>query len=267
MTLKLEPAQFIEFLCGQTRPARFQVGGVFWVFRYPRGTANELRLASEFVGYRIASLLDVPVPEFCLAQTGCAFSPSGSSLVIPAGLGTATRSIENVHYPDLERESLPTFWETEPYLVKAAAVRVADTWMMNYDRRKVGNVAVRMNQVCPEVYFLDFDQAFLGKETAPGSGRPHWIESQFKAYMLQDGELLSGFDGSGNVKSAAVQRAFHFLPSVQRLRSITNEELEFVIQEIPTEWGITTEDRRVWVKTLLERRRVVLRILAQYGLT
>ncbi len=127
MPLKLEASQFIEFLCGQTRPARFQVGSVDWVLRYPSGGTKELRLASEFVGYRIALLLDVPVPEFCLANMDCIFSPLGSSFVIPAGLGTATRWIENAHYPDLRRESLPSFWETEPYLAKAAAVRVADT--------------------------------------------------------------------------------------------------------------------------------------------
>ncbi len=137
---------------------------------------------------------------------------------------------------------------------------------MNYDRHNVGNVTVQRNQARPEVYFLDFDQAFLGKATGPNSARLHWIESQFKAYMLQDGELLSGFDGSGDVKSAAVQRACHFLPSVQQLRSITNEELESVIRDIPSEWGITTEDRRIWVKTLLERRGIVLCILAKYGL-
>ncbi len=194
--------------------------------------------------------------------------PTGrSSFVIPAGLGTATRWIENAYYPNLRGDSLPVFWETEPYLVKAAAVRVADTWLMNYDRFRLGNVAVRENQVCPEVYFLDFDQAFLSKATAQGSTRFHWIESQFNECMVQDGELLSSFDGSGSVKSASVQRACHFAPTVQRLCSITNEELEFVIRDIPTDWGITTKDQQAWVKTLKDRRRVVLSILAQKGLT
>ncbi len=266
--LLFEPPQFINLLSGQTRPARFAVGSVSWVFRYPTGAAQQLRLASEFVGYRIASWLDVPVPAFCLARSARAFQPPGSDMRIPAGLGTATRWIEAARCPDLEHEPLEPFWEEERYLIATAAARVADIWMMNYDRRKAGNVVVVGSGVAPEVYFLDFDQAFLAKEPAsPGRDRPHWISADFRREMLDDCELLSGFNGSGKVKSQAAQRHEHFDASVHRLRSLAAADVERAVRDIPAEWGISDSERRLWVDRLLARREIVLKVVEACGTT
>jgi hypothetical protein len=261
--LTFEPWQFEKRRSGQTNPVLFVVGGESWVFRYPMDAGKQLCLASEYMGYRVASWLGVSVPVFCLAQTSEAFQPDQSDVRIPAGLGTATRWVDDPWYPNLEHEPLDPFWEADQYLIRTAAVRVADTWMMNYDRRKRGNVAVSGNRAAPEVYFLDFDQAFLAK-TAP---RPHWIAADFKNEMLEDRELLSGFSGTGTVKSEKAQRCEHFDPSVQRLRSVTAAEVEQAVRDIPAQWGIGQSDRRVWAERLLARRKIVLEILKAYNLT
>ena len=65
---RLSVDQFIGFLDGQTRPARVQINHEAWVVRYMKDPlkfpGHNLWLASELVGYRIARVLGVPVPEF-----------------------------------------------------------------------------------------------------------------------------------------------------------------------------------------------------------
>jgi hypothetical protein len=182
---------------------------------------------------------------------------------IPVCVGSATRWIDGAEYPDLEHDPLAPFWQEDEYLRKTAAVRVADTWMMNYDRRKPGNVAVRGDRTHPEVYFLDFDQAFLAKQ----SPRHHWIAADFTEGMLNDRELLSGFNGTGNVESETVQRREHFDWSVKRLGSVTDEDVKRAFRDIPVQWGIDQADRCVWTERLLARRKIVLEILKVYNLT
>jgi hypothetical protein len=258
--ITFNPSQFVEFLDGHTKPARFVIAGTSWVFRYPSDTGPQLRLASEYLAHRLATWLDVSVPDLCLAHCAVPFQPDQSGVRIPGGLGTATRWIADARYPDLERDELELFWGQDKYLKAAAAMRVADTWTMNYDRRKPGNVAVRGQTVDPEVYFLDFDQAFLGKQ----SPRLHWITAGFTKEMLDDRELLSGFDGTGTVKSKTAQRPDHFDPSVRRLCSMTDAEVNQAVREIPAEWGLCESERCVWVERLLDRRKIVLEILGAY---
>lgn len=140
--LTVERNQFVRLLSsGQTKPALVVVDGASWVLRYPRGNDKQLRLASEYMGYRAAAWLDVSVPGFSLAHIPASFHADRST-VIPAGLGIATQWIDGGCSPDLEHQALAPFWEQEPYLQATAAARVADTWIMNYDRRKLGNVII-----------------------------------------------------------------------------------------------------------------------------
>ncbi|HZY88646.1 MAG TPA: hypothetical protein VFE78_27735 [Gemmataceae bacterium] len=261
--LTFEASQFVKFLpSGQTKPALFAIGGDRWVFRYPVGGRQQLGLASEYMGYRIASWLSVAVPLFCLARIPHTFQADDSSMV-RAGVGTATRWIADATYPNLETDDLGPYWGEDKYLSATAAARVADTWMMNYDRRKVGNVAVQGGPDSPAVYFLDFDQAFLAKWPP----RPHWIAPGFTKGMLEDRELLSGFTGQGQVNSERAQRPEHFDACVQRLRSVTEEEVEQAVRAIPDEWGVSESDRLVWAERLLTRREIVLQTLKAHGLT
>ncbi len=261
--LTFEPSQFVKFLSGQTKPALFVVGGTSWVFRYPMGPGQQLRLASEYMGYCVASWLDVSVPSFCFAQTSQAIEPEQSGVRIPAALGTATQWIYDAWYPDLKHAPLEPFWKKDQYLIGTAAVRVADTWMMNFDRPRCGNVAVAGNRAAPKVYFLDFDQAFLAKHTPNcGHGRPHWIAADFQDKMLNDPELLSDLFSRDEA-----QRREHFDAVVQRLRSVTVAEMERAIRDIPAQWGIGESDRRMWEERLWARRKIVLEILKAGNLT
>lgn len=219
MDVVFGPENFVDFQCGQTRPARFRHNSGLWLVRYPGDQQRNLRLVSEFVGCKLAILFEVPVPEFRLVRIREAFSPQGSETTISAGIGTATRWLSGASFPDVEQEPLDAFWAEETYLTIAAGARILDTWVMNYDRRKVGNIAVSGDVPPPRVYFLDFDQAFLAKCKKAGR-RPHWISADFDRQMLEDSELLSGFDGAGTTRSASLQEPRHFRPSVERLRAI-----------------------------------------------
>ena len=242
--LIFKPSQFVKFL--SPRLARFTLGDTDWVFRSPVTAPQKLGLASEYMGYWVATRLAVPVPAFDLARM------SEPLPQIPLGVGTATQWIDDhARWPDLEKDPPESFWVKDTYLEKAAAVRVADTWMMNYDRRKKGNVAICDGHAGPEVYFLDFEQAFLSPSEG-GGPRHHWVNPEFSDAMLQVRERLSGFLGESTAE--------HFRPSLQRLDSVTRMDIGEALRSMPPEWGISRSDQLLWTERLWTRGRIVTEI-------
>lgn len=259
--LELSQDDFVCFLDGQTHPAKFWYGGRHWVVRYPGDAEKNLRLASELVGYRIAERLGVSVPEFRRAVITDSFEAEfrGNGRLVPGGLATACEWIEGARYPHLERGPIREFWTQERYLRIVATARVVDTWLMNFDRRKEGNIALRGDFSEPEVYFFDFDQAFLKRDSGD-RWRPHWLDPEFRPGFLADekAEVLSGFGGD---RSENAQRYEHFQPAVGTMIQTKEEELAEVLNELPCEWGIDDAKRRCWCHYLRLRRELTRRYI------
>ena len=250
----LVPKQYVGFLEGQTYPAKFCDADSHWVVRCPGDKAKNLRLASEFIGYRIAGLLGVPLPRFEIVTITESFRAchEGKIRTVQAGLATACEYLESARYPNFECDELDGFWEQEEYLVITATGRIADTWIMNYDRRKKGNLALTGEATAPHLWFLDFDQSFLSKKPS----QLHWIDRNFDEEWLNDDEVLSGFSGRGGARSESIQRASHFQPAIDRMMSIGEAELQLILDEIPAEWDISDSSREQWLKYFLLRRNV-----------
>lgn len=262
----LSEDQFWGFLDGQTRPAKFKQNDGIWVVRYLQKYPMNLRLASEFIGYRIAQKLGVPVPEFKVVRIGQSFkrnyfvNQKDEKIEIQAGFATACKWLEDAHYPDLRGEPLDNFWKEKHYLEIASRARTVDTWIMNFDRMRKGNVIFTGSPQAPQVWFLDFDQSFLANEKCQIHGdRLHWSEQAFRKEWLDDTELLSGFDGKGDVKCESIQLFDHFKDVLVKMESISEEELKEVLQEIPLEWDISEKARQQWLNSLLYRRDITFR--------
>ena len=159
----------------------------------------------------------------------------------------------------MERDPLDNFWEEEYYFKIVARVRAADTRVMNFGRRKRGNIALTGPSDRPQVWFIDFDQSFLSKANPVShEERIHWSEEGFKREWLDDPEVLSKFDGKGGAKCGSLQRREHFQDTISRMQSITVEELERILDEIPPEWGTSEADRKRWLECLLKRRGIAV---------
>jgi hypothetical protein len=256
--------QFLQFLEGQTHPAKFELNDGIWVVRYMQDHPRQnLRLASELVSYRIAKMLGVCVPDFKIMRIDKSFNSNHQDgkkeIEVQAGFATACKWLDNGRCPDLEKEPLGKFWEEEHYLEIVARARTADTWIRNFDRKKVGNVILTGSLQAPQVWFLDFDQSFLAKGMCPIHGfRIHWCEKAFKSEWLDDTEVLSGFDGTGSTKCESVQRLHHFKPVLERLKNISDERLKKILQEIPSEWSIPKKALQQWLNGLLHRRSMTI---------
>ena len=263
-TTTLGQDQFLEFLEGQTHPAKFELNDGIWVARYMHHPRQNLRLAGELVSYRIAKMLGVCIPDFKIVRIDKSFKSKRQNgkkeIEVQAGFATACKWLEDARCPDLGREPLDKFWEEEHYLEIVARARTADTWIMNFDRRKAGNVILTGSWQAPQVWFLDFDQSFLSKGECPIHGfRLHWCEKAFRGEWLDDTEVLSGFDGTGNIKCESVQRLHHFKTVLERLKNISGEKMKEILQEIPSEWGISKEALQQWLNSLLHRRDITVR--------
>jgi len=271
----LKQNEFLRFLDGQTHPAEFRLNGANWVVRYMKDPKehprHSLRLASEFVGYQIAKFLGVPVPQFQVVQIAESFenkcSCHGKNLRILKGPATACKLIQEARSPDLDKDSLDEFWEAPYYLDIVARARTADTWTMNFDRRKKGNVLLTGSQQAPQVWFVDFDQSFLSKNASQVHGyRLHWTEEEFRSEWLKDEEVLSGFDGKGGAKCESAMHSGHFQNVLMDAEGIADEKLERLLSQIPIEWEISEKGRKRWLCSFLQRRGIVIRnIRRQYA--
>lgn len=262
--------QFREFLGGQTHPAKFKLNDGIWVVRYMKDLQkhprHNLRLASEFVGYRIAQKLGVPIPEFKLVSIGDSFKRNyfdhqkDEEIEIRAGPATACKWLKDACYPKVRGGPLNEFWKEEYYLEIVARARATDTWIMNFDRPNNGNIILTGFHKNPKVFFIDFDQSFLAEYKCPIQGdRLHWSEEAFRTEWLDDPEVLSGFDGTGDIRCGAIQRFDHFKNVLVKLESISDEELVEVLEEIPFEWDISEMARQQWLNSFLYRRDITIR--------
>lgn len=188
--------QFRGFLTCHTSLAKFEIDGNTWVVRYMQNyPGHNLQFASEFVGYRIAQILEAPILEFNVLTIDKPFKKSGIEVL--SGPATACKWVEDVYHLDVEKAPLDEFWEKEYYLKIVATIRTLDTWIMNFDRRKDGNMVFTGPKEAPKIWILDFDKSFLEKYRSPNCARRlHWSEEEFSKEALDDSEVLSGFDGT-----------------------------------------------------------------------
>ena len=263
----LSENQFWEFLGGQTHPAKFKLNDGIWVVRYTKDLQkhprHNLRLASDLVGYRIAQKLGIPIPEFKVVKIGDSFKRNyfgqqkDEEIEIQASPATACKWLKDACYPEVRGEPLNEFWKEEYYLEIVARVRATDTWIMNFDRPRKGNIILTGFHKSPNVFFIDFDQSFLAKYECP-IHRLHWSEEVFRREWLDDPEVLSGFDGTGDIKCKSVQRLDHFKNVVVKMGNISDQELNEILEEIPFEWEISVEARQRWLKSFLYRRNITI---------
>lgn len=187
----------LGFLDGQTRPAKFQINNEAWAVRYMKDPRNVLP-----------------------ASAGKSWDQhkNEEEIEVMSGPAMASKFLIDAHYPALEYDPLDKFWEEDNYLEIAATARVTDTWIMNFDRRKKGNIVLTGSSEHPQVWFLDSDQGFLAKEKSPPHGRRfHWFEEGFNPKCSDDPEVLSGFDGQGGVKCGSIERQEHFQNAINKM--------------------------------------------------
>lgn len=260
----LGPADFIEFLPGVSSPAKVRFHDGLWAIHYPGDRVQSHRLASELVGYRVAKLLDVRVPQLEVVPIPRSFTPTGTGRTIDAGFGTASRWIDGASYPKLDKppdwndssqSAFPPepFWRFNPYAELAAAIVVLDTWIMNFDRRKEGNLAIQGDPESPHVFCLDFDRAFTTK-LSYGGRHYHWSSDVFPREELYSREALSVFGEPrvcGDVSTTG-------RTALKRLASLSEQELRSVFNEVPLSWGISPRAIDLWHSRLIERRAILL---------
>lgn len=211
------------------------------------------RLLSDYVGCRLAALVGAAVPVCSLVTVRDGARRS---------VGVATEWAEadiRVNLRDCATTSPPMARSTK-VLTALAAIRVADTWTMNWDRWNGKNVLVRL--ACDAGFsFIDFDQAFLSKASwAEGKPRLHWLDGGFDDAWLSDRELLSGVAGI-----EGRQQAPHYADARRLLEGMSESALQVVLATVPEEWlgaawpSARPDDlRERWEDMLGSRRRVVL---------
>jgi hypothetical protein len=169
--------------------------------------------ASEWLCYRLAGMVGIPVPRCDFIQTNAGDIAFGSE-----ALNGASRQAETVIY--LETRSLNELGVPVPGLQAAlSAIHAFDLFVNNVDRH-LGNFLVVPHGVDRRLYAVDFARAFLWRWPWHGFLQPDDLTCQAWVELRE----RHGFD-----LSAA-------LAIVNRLGIISVNEIEGVLRQMPTHW-------------------------------
>jgi hypothetical protein len=204
-------------------------------------------LANEYVASKIASLLELPVPEPALVEVEDQFLVDHGSEI--SGY-LEEKVLPGIHFGTLKiKKSVPI---TESRMISHAtnrdivpALLVFDQLICNKDRdSNGGNLLFDLNKM--EIVVLDHTHAFdLGAI---------WTESDLRARIGQAFEL---FDSTGYVYRKLVTHVegnnpFHRI--LDKIAGMTNDSLWNIINTIPVEWGIQPNEKDALFEYLKDRK-------------
>ncbi len=226
---------------------RFRVGGC-------DGPGRDLRIASEYFALRLAARLGVPVPRFEVVD----ITPSPSkvaSRVAEPGPAVASARVCSAREVDLQDGWPEDVGVTNDVLSTMAGIRVLDTLVMNFDRRKEGHLLLTDDGPV----FIDFDKAFIAKADQ-SEDRPHWSAACFQCGWLACDEILSGVRGLEEH-----QNFCHFQSYISAAEQLDCAFIEAICEDVNRYWAVGPDAVSRWQAAFWKRHsNVVAKLKEMY---
>lgn len=220
---------------GLTQPQAFVCDdGYQYVIKFKENPVGVKVLVNELIANRIANLLGLPVPM-------------GTLIYTPAQVITATTFQEGIHFGIL---MIPNILRHPPLaLIEGAynvdcipGMYVFDNYLVNPDRH-YGNIVLCTRNFGNQIILIDHSHCFA---------KPQWTDVELRELTHYDKILTRGI----------YQNIAHIITGqnsldrwLDRLENIAEEQLVSIVNEIPREWNITSQDREALLFYLTNRKR------------
>jgi hypothetical protein len=228
-------------------------------FNYPDNYNRAL--LHEFLGYRIALLLELPVldQEFVYVSPELADAYSGVE-GMSSGIKVGSPLVEidkNIANNGLFREPLPTLYKSCTNAGMIQDVLAYDIWIHNDDRgSNNGNLLViPTTGGAKEFVIHDHGYAFF-KPIATMERYKNLQEFRGAHLTWQDhlypfGPVYEAIKMNVDLMDSSVNP---FARVIKKIESVSKQDLEEIINDIPDEWQIPDYEKRAIISFLYERR-------------
>jgi hypothetical protein len=206
---------------------------------------------NDFIGHAIGRAVGLPVPNNTLVEIGQELIAGSGDLRnrgISPGLHHGSEAIPDSF--DLRTIQEPGILNRE--LSNAGTVPgtvCLDNWILTDDRDRPENHLLQAGTSGFRYFMVDFTHSFTG---------PRWT-----ADTLDQGTFLRVMVPILPGIAECVRDSSSFQPTLEKIESTTDSEIEEVVDAVPTRWGMTDEERLCMVNFLELRRGLVRTIL--YG--
>lgn len=240
------PVQYVQTLRGGTAHViRFSDGKKYVVkwFATKKGRVKEV--VNEYLIGKLAQLLSLPVIPFELVYIPDEFIKQTPQLQsskhnYTAGIHYGCVFIENCTVFENVRENPPTKTEVRNNDM-LAGITVFDQWVNNSDRGTMNVIFEILDDSGYYVHMIDHGRVFPGRyqwSTETLSEKPvynyHWPFYKWAYTLLDSPNQLTSF--------------------IDRILNLPNESIYEVIQSIPAEWNVPTEDKDALYQFLLTQK-------------
>lgn len=242
-----------EVGAGVTNPFRVNCAGEIYIVKAYDSHNRNKHLINEFICYRLAKLLELPIPDAALIHLDPSIISSEQKLV------------------DREIQS--------SLLFGSKMLTQAQTVITPY----FVNLAVNKDDF-PSIVL--FDQIIFNEDRAPNKGNLIFDYKQKMLFIIdhshvfKDGLLWTPHSlNETNLNEEYIIRSFHakyykmitpwitgnspFSKILNKLKFIGQSEISSILDEIPVEWGITTEEKHALMTFIHHRIDNVNKILGK----
>lgn len=206
---------------------------------------------NELVGWALAGTIGLPVPEAVLVDVSMDII-SGSPHLVNGGIAPG------VHFgsqmlPDAldmgqfirKMQQTALVLENEEFIPQSVC---HDNWVLTNDRERDDNHLFYQTDGVFRYEMVDFSHSFTGM---------NWT-----ADTIEQGTYVRTIVPAHPIVANMVTGMLSFLPTLERLESVEDSEVEAAVNLVPKSWAITDEERFCLLEFLLMRRGLVKSIIA-----
>ncbi|KHF41621.1 HipA family kinase [Halalkalibacter okhensis] len=243
----IHPVKYVETLRGGTAHViLFSDGKKYVVKWFGVKKARGKEVVNEYVVSKLAQLLSLPIVPFKLVYIPEDFLKNTPQLhkkkqSYHSGIHYACVFIENSTVFENVRQSLPSKTEVKNRDM-LAGVTVFDQWLNNSDRGTMNVILERLSDERYYVHMIDHGRCFPGGYQWTSKtlmNEPvytyHWPFYKWVYSLLHDAQELTSY--------------------IDNIVDLPNESIYEVIQSIPNEWNVDTEDKEALYQFLLKQKK------------
>lgn len=219
-------------------------------------------LACEWIGTRLANLIDIPTPDYAIIQVNDDDDdiPLGHGRQALPGPAFVSRALIN-NFAWRENEKALAEIENHETITDIVAF---DTWIRNFDRCPPKNSGRKPN----------YDNVIIAK-AHPRTDKLRLFAIDHTHCFTRAGELRSDIQNIDNIRDIDTYGLFpefskfrdleRFKKTILKISSLEKEVIHSVIGSVPPEWGVNDDIRAALLNYLIQRAEFLVETLPKRG--
>ncbi|WP_416149885.1 HipA family kinase [Salipaludibacillus sp. HK11] len=196
-------------------------------------------LVNEFVAYRLAERLDLPVPKTSIVHVSDNLIQNSSRFpknIVPGN------HFGSFYYIDTILPTKKSIFRCRN-VDKIADMLLFDIWINNRDRN-LTNILVRKKKQDYQLILIDHDKVFNHRDWKGENLIKNMSENKLEYRWGRNQKYFRNFINS----KAAVKK------SLRRIEALPKSEIAFIVNAIPKEWCVSSKERNTLVRFLELRK-------------